>query len=449
MLRIERQRHLAIWTLAWPMMLANVSTTLIGLVDTTILGHMEDAAFIGGVAVASSLFNVIYMSLAFLRMGTTGLIAQHFGEKTWQDLYNTFVLSVLLALALGCLLVLFNKSLLNFSLPLIGGSEQVQLLAREYADIRILSSPAVLFVYVALGFLVGIQKSRQALLVLMFSQTVNIVLDIYLAIYLGWNIRGVAWATVVAELCGASLALFFVLQFFKQQKIRWRLFANVRTKVLRIFNLNRDLFFRTIVLISIFAFITAQGARQGDVILAANAILIQIFFFLANAVDGFANAAESKTGAAIGAYKKGFLDNASASISMDFSAALQQALLFLLLALSALLVFALPLLSLISPIIDILNSGMLYLPWLALLLLCSLLCFVLDGVLIGATQGRAMLIAIVCSVTLVFFPCWYFTTSLGNHGLWLALCIFMAFRSALTYFLYRRLQKMQWQIAST
>ena len=446
----SKAEHAKIWAIAWPMILANVATTLIGLVDTAILGHMEDPAFIGGAAVATSLFNIVYMSLAFLRMGTTGLVAQHFGEQTWQDLYATFCLSTAIAFLLGLTLIAVSPLLFFHALPVIGGSAEVQRLALEYANIRVLSSPAVLFNYVAVGCLIGIQRSRQALQVLLFSQLLNIILDFYLAVYLKWDIAGIAWATAISDYAGSLLAFFFLLRFFLEQKIQWKVLNDISEKFLRIFTLNRDLFFRTIVLISIFAFITAQSARQSDIILAANSILIQLFFFLANAVDGFANAAETKTGEVIGERRinnqdqSGDLSSIDKSISLWFSISLQQAFLMLLVTLTLLLAFSPSVIALISEISEITAASLSYINWLGVLLLCSVVCFVLDGVLVGATQGRAMLIAILSSTVLVFFPCFYLSKGLENHGLWLSLCVFMSFRSALTYCLYKRLQSQQW-----
>ncbi len=434
-----------IWMLAWPMILANVATTLIGIVDTAILGHLPDPAFIGGVAVASSLFNLLYMSLAFLRMGTTGLIAQHFGEKNWQALYSTLVLSSMIAFGIGSLLVLFSSWVFSFAIPLIGGSDNVQAMAWLFADIRVLSSPFVLFNFVAVGFLIGIQKSKQALALLMFSQAINIFLDFYLAVYLEWDIEGVAWATMISDVCGSLLALFFMFQFIKPRINQYFEIQQVKQKLSRIFLLNKDIFFRTVVLISIFAFITAQSARQGDVILAANSILIQIFFFLANAIDGFANAAESRTGELVGEHRKASSSLTPNEINRGFVLAISQGFIFLMCSLLILVLLSESIIALISNQATIIVATLEYFWWLPALMLCSHICFVIDGVFIGATKSRAMLIAIASSTVLVFFPAWYLLQGLENHGIWLALCLFMVFRSALSFGLYRRiLRANQW-----
>lgn len=427
--------HQKIWQLAWPMILANVAITLIGIVDTAILGHLPNPIFIGGAAVATSLFNIIYMSLAFLRMGTTGLVAQHYGEKHWQDLHNTLLLSGFIALVIGCTLVLFSDLIFKIAIPLIGGSKDVQAMAFVYANIRVLSSPFVLFNFVALGFLIGVQKSKHALLLLMFSQAVNIVLDFYLAVYLHWDIEGIAWATVISDITGSALALYFILRFLKPHIQHWLFFSEPFKKLERIFSLNKDIFFRTIILISIFAFITAQSARQGDLVLAANSILIQLFFFLANAIDGFANAAESRTGEFVGEQKHLSDMTLGKKIKESYLIALLQGAVFLIISLFLLVYFSEYLLNTISNIASITEVCNLYFLWLPLVMLCSLVCFILDGVLIGATKGRLMLNIIASSTVFVFFPAWYFLQHFENHGLWMALCLFMAFRSVLTYFL--------------
>jgi MATE family multidrug resistance protein len=437
----SKNLHRQIWFLAWPMILANVATTLIGIVDTAILGHLPDPIFIGGAAVATSLFNIIYMSLAFLRMGTTGLVAQHYGEKNWQDLHNTLLLSSAIAISIGGLLIVFRSFVFNFSIPLIGGSDKVQDMAFVYANIRVLSSPFVLFNFVTLGFLIGIQKSQQALLLLMFSQAINILLDFYLAIHLSWDIVGVAWATVISDICGSILAVYFIFRYLKPHISSWFYLSDILVKLNRVFSLNKDIFFRTVVLISIFAFITAQSARQGDVILAANSILIQLFFFMANAVDGFANAAESRTGQIIGEHKRFKNDFVGLHIQESYRIALLQGGIFLSVSLVLIILFSKNLLLSISNLPSILESTQTYFLWLPVVMVCSLVCFILDGVLIGATKGRLMLGIIFSSTLLVFFPAWFFLQAFENHGIWLALCLFMVFRSGLTYFLCERNSK--------
>lgn len=425
-----------IWSLAWPMILANVATTLIGIVDTAILGHLPDPAFIGGAAIATSLFNIIFMSLAFLRMGTTGLIAQHYGEKHWQNLYSTLTLSIVIALVIGISLIVFSNAIFQFSIPIIGGSNQVQTTARIYSEIRMLSAPFVLFNFVALGFLIGVQKSRYALALLMFSQVINIILDVYLAVYLNWEVEGIAWATVLSDISGSILAIWFIFIYLKPRISSWILFPQIHQKLSSIFLLNKNIFFRTIVLISIFAFITAQSARQGDVVLAANSILIQLFFFLANAIDGFANAAESRTGELIGENKRDFNPHLARDIQQGFTISMLQGCVFLSLALISLNFFSGDIIRLISNQPAIIETSETYFFWLPILMVCAIVCFILDGVLIGATQGRTMLVAIVISTVFVFFPSWYLLQSLANHGIWLALCLFMIFRSGLTYKLF-------------
>ncbi len=434
------RQHQKIWAIAWPMVLANVATTLIGLVDTAILGHLPDSAFIGGAAIAVSLFNIIYLSLAFLRMGTTGLVAQHFGEKNWQGLYTTLILSAGIAFILGFALITFSTYLFGFAIPVIGGSAAVQEQAAIYAEIRVLGSPAVLFNFVAIGFLIGIQQSRKALYILLLSQSINIILDFYLAIFLGWEMRGVAWATVISDLCGSGLALFFVWQFLSPLVSTWKHVQDVSQKLHRIFGLNRDLFIRTIILLSIFAFITAQSARQGDMVLAANSILIQIFFFFANAIDGFANAAESRTGELVGVSKmnnSAEKSDLTKGIKQTFILSLGQAFVVLSSCLLVLTLHASTVLGWISNIPEILAGSTDYYFWLIILMFCALVCFVLDGVFIGATKGWEMLLAIVSAVVFVFFPVWFLSRAWGNHGLWFSLCVFMALRSLFTFLVYR------------
>lgn len=418
------------------MAMANIATTLIGLVDTAILGHLENSSYIGGAAVATTLFNLIFLSFGFLRMGTTGLIAQHYGERDHQALYSTLAISALIAIFFGIVVVVLKSFIFETAFPLIGGSEAVQTQAFAYANIRVLSAPFILLNFVTLGCLIGLQKSRLVLYTLLLSQSLNVILDFYLGVYLGWNIEGVAWATVISDIFGCGIALIFIAPIFGNKGLKWFHLENIAEHCQKIFKLNTDIFIRTILLLSTLAFVTAQGAKLGDITLAANAIILQLFFFIANIIDGFANAAESTTGESMGQKRKGL---SSYSFSQIFKAAFAQASLATAGTLIALFLWKATIFDLLIDLPEVLFAINHYIVWLVIVMVCAIIAFVMDGVFVGATHSREMLFSILGALIFAFFPLWYLTQSLENHGLWLSLCGFMLFRSLLTLFFLKRM----------
>ena len=282
-----------LWALAWPLMLTNLTVPLLGLVDTAVLGHLESPEYLGAVAVGANLFSILYWTFGFMRMGTTGLAAQAWGKRDNFSQVALLLRSILLATGIGLLLILFHQPLIQTGLSLMNPSDNVTELAAEYAGIRIWSAPAVLCQYTLVGWLIGTQFPRGPMIMLIAANGLNIVLDILFVTVLGWNSRGVAIATVIAEYGAAAIGFLIVLRRMpKGQGLTKALFGKLED-YLRILQVNRYIMVRTIALLLVLAFFTAQGARQGDTILAANAVLITFLLLISNALDGFANAAEA------------------------------------------------------------------------------------------------------------------------------------------------------------
>jgi len=412
-----------LWALAWPLMLTNLTVPLLGLVDTAVLGHLDSPEYLGAVAVGANLFSILYWTFGFMRMGTTGLAAQAWGQRDPFAQVALLLRSLVLAVGIGLLLILFHKPLIALGLELMNPSPAVAELAAEYAGIRIWSAPAVLCQYTLVGWLIGTQFPRGPMVMLIIANGINIILDVLFVTVLGWNSRGVALATVTAEYGATAIGLAIVLTRMPEgQRLTRDLFGQL-ADYLKILRVNRYIMVRTIVLLLVLAFFTAQGARQGDTILAANAVLITFLLLISNALDGFANAAEALIGEAVG---KG----SRRRFRAVFASALRWSLWGALILTIGFVLGGRWLISLLTGIEEVRITAWQYLPWLWLLPFASVWGFLFDGVFIGATRTRKMQNTMLFSAFVVFLPAWWLTTGWGNHGLWFALISLMLARAA-------------------
>ena len=409
-----------LWALAWPLMLTNLTVPLLGLVDTAVLGHLDTPEYLGAVAVGANLFSILYWTFGFMRMGTTGLAAQAWGKRDEFAQIALLLRSVLLAIGIGLLLILFHQPLIELGLTLMNPSDRVAALAAEYASIRIWSAPAVLCQYTLVGWLIGTQYARGPMVMLIVANGLNIVLDVLFVTGFGWNSRGVAMATVMAEYSAAAIGFYMVLKRMPDgQGFERALFGQLRD-YLRILQVNRYIMVRTIALLLVLAFFTAQGARQGDTILAANAVLITFLLVISNGLDGFANAAEALIGEAVGR-------NSRRQFKTVFRVAFRWSLWGSVLFTVAFVLGGRFLIGLLTGIEEVRATAWDYLPWLWMLPLASVWGFLLDGVFIGATRTRDMQNTMLFSALVVFLPVWWLTTGWGNHGLWFSLiCLMLA-----------------------
>lgn len=412
-----------LWALAWPLMLTNLTVPLLGLVDTAVLGHLESPVYLGAVAVGANLFSILYWTFGFMRMGTTGLAAQAWGKRDSFSQVALLLRSMMLAVGIGLLLILCHQPLIKTGLALMNSSAGVTGLAAEYAAIRIWSAPAVLCQYTLVGWLIGTQYARGPMIMLIVANGLNIVLDVLFVTVLGWNSQGVAIATVIAEYGAASIGFVIVLKRMPEgQRLTRELFGTL-ADYMAILQVNRYIMVRTIALLLVLAFFTAQGARQGDTILAANAVLITFLLLISNALDGFANAAEALIGESVGKGSK-------SRFLVVFRCALRWSLWGSLLLTVLFVVGGHGLIALLTGIEEVRITAWQYLPWLWLLPFVSVWGFLFDGVFIGATRTREMQNTMLFSTLGVFAPVWWLTTGWGNHGLWFSLICLMLARAA-------------------
>jgi len=425
--------HRAVWRIAMPMMIASVSVPLLGMVDTAVMGHLDDASYLAAVAAGSIIFAVLFMGLNFLRMGTIGLTAQAFGAGSSHAVREALGQALITGLALAGVILVLQRPIIDASLWLLAPSETVSGFAADYFTIRIWSAPATLVNFVMLGWMLGMQNARGPLIVTLTINLTNIVLDIVLVVYAGMAVRGVAVATLIAEMTGLLVGLFFVRAILRQNPGHWQPECLLTlSSYRRLWTVNANLFLRSLALMFTFSFITAQGARMGDVILAANALLLNFQFFLSYALDGIANAAEALVGKAHGAKNREGLVTA-------VRRTLHWSVLFATLFTIIYLLFGEQLVAVLTDIESIRITAGTYLPWLIVLPLISVWCFVYDGVFVGATRSKEMRVIMMGATLLVFLPSWYLFRSYENHALWFSFTLFMAARGIGMHCWYQRL----------
>jgi MATE family multidrug resistance protein len=422
-----------VWALVLPIIASNLTTPLMGAVDTAMMGHLPDAAYIGGVALGALMFNYLYWTFGFLRMATTGFAAQAQGAGRDDELGAVVARAGVLALAIGVLLIALQWPLAEFAFFVLAGSERVESLARDYVLVRIWGAPAALLTFVALGWLIGTAHMRTILALTVAQNLLNAALAVFFVLERGWGIEGIAAATLIAEYAGALLALGVVARFCPQLGSALRspgLFA--RAPLLGLLRVNTDIFLRTLCLVTAFGWFVSQGAAQGDVVLAANAVLITLTMFAAYGLDGFANAAETLAGAAVGARDRTRFERAVRLTTASSGA----------LAAAATLVFLLlgpALIALLTTDTAVRAEALRFLPWAAAYPIVAVWCFQLDGIYIGATRTREMRNGMLLALLALLAAGYGLMPIFGNHGLWAAFLLFYAGRGVILALWYPRI----------
>lgn len=419
---MNRETHLRVWRLAGPIIVSNISVPLLGAVDTAVMGHLPEPQYLGGVALGATVFSFLFWGFGFLRMGTGGLTAQAFGAADADEVRACLARAAVVALPAAALLILLQYPISLAAFALIDASASVEGFAHSYFFVRIWGAPATLMNFALLGWFIGVQNTRAALWHQLCLNGVNIVLDILFVIGFGWGVEGVAAATALAD----GVALVFGLWLARPILVRiGGSFIGARIvetgALRRTVALNIDIFIRTICLVSAFAYFTARGAAFGDIVLAANAVLMNFQLFMAHALDGFAHALEALGGGAIGARDR-----------QSFRGAVRVAGLWAILVAAG---FAAVYFVAGGAIIDLLTgidavrvTAREFLPWAAAMPLVAVFPFLLDGIFLGATRGRTMRNAMIASAAAFGVACALFVPVWGNDGLWAALTVFMGAR---------------------
>lgn len=409
--------------LSVPNIISNITVPLLGLVDLAMMGHLDNPIYIGAIALGSTIFNVIYLSFGFLRMGTTGFTAQAFGAKLKTEITLILYRSVIVSLVLAILLLLLQYPIQWIAFQLLDGSNDVKELARSYFYIRIIAAPATLGLYALNGWFLGLQNAKIPMILAILINSLNILFNFIFIVGLKMTSNGVAIASVIAQYAGLVVAVSFVLIQYKSylQKIKLSIIFQARA-LNKFFRVNSDIFIRTVLLIFTLSFFTSRSARISDEILAVNTLLFQFFFIFSYFADGFAFAGEALTGKAKGSGDKLRL---KITIKNLFYWGWAASLLFSLLFAVGLK----PLLWVMTDNQNLIQLAMQYKWWIILLPLSSSAAFIWDGIYIGVTASKAMRNTMIVSTFLVFLPAYFLTINqYQNNSLWFALTLFMASR---------------------
>ena len=424
---------------AWPIILANAAVPALGLVDTAVIGHYGTATELGALALGALLFNFVYWSFGFLRMGTTGFVAQARGAGDEAEVRAAFLRALLLAGAIGIALWLLQWPVTGLYFGVMDGSAAVESVAGEYFRARIWGAPAALALFAVSGLLIGLGRSRELLFVQLLLNGLNAGLDVWFAGVLGMGARGIGFGTAIAEwvTCVAALVLAWRLLRARHggrgRLLDWARVADLE-RVRQALAANVDILVRTLCLLFAFGWFANAGARFGDVTLAANHILLQLVSFSAFFLDGFAFVAEAHVGTAWGARNSAAFRR-STRLTSELAGATA-----LLLALGMLLAGGAAVHAL-TGLPDVRQSALLHLPWAAGYVLVSVAAFQLDGVFIGATRTRDMRNAAVLSVVVFLLVAWPAASAWGNHGLWAAFVVYVVARAAALWPPYLRMRR--------
>ncbi|HEY4191134.1 MAG TPA: MATE family efflux transporter [Mesorhizobium sp.] len=410
----------SVLAIAVPMTLAYLTTPILGLVDTAVVGQFGNAAMLGGLAAGALIFDVVFTSFNFLRSGTTGLVAQAFGRGDALEEQAIFWRAVLIAVVVGVALAALAPLVSLGGQWFIDAAPGVNAAMDTYIRIRLLAAPFSLINYAILGYVLGRGEGALGLLLQLVLNSINIVLCLFLGLKLGWGVAGVAWATVSGEFLAMLLGLAIVCRrFYALPRLSKDRILN-RQAIMRMMALNRDIMIRSFSLLATFALFTRQGAQHGTVTLAANAVLMNFFLVASFFLDGFATAAEQLAGRAVGARAQAAF-RLAVRLTLLWGFALAGAATLVLLFAGDRLI------GLVTTAPDVRATAAAYLPWAAFTALSGVLAFEMDGVFIGATWSRDMRNMMLVSF-LVFVAALFVLTPFGNYGLWAALHIFLLTR---------------------
>jgi MATE family multidrug resistance protein len=412
-----------VFAIAGPAMVANLTTPLIGIVSTTAIGRLDDAALLGGVAIASVLFDCMFWLFGFLRMSTVAFTAQSLGAGQTHELSAILVRGFIVAGLIGVALIILQIPLAMLLLGAMGGSEGVTRAAKTYFTIRIWSAPLALANYVVLGWLIGQARARLALATQIAINVVNAAATVLLVLVLNAGIAGAAIAAVIGETAGLLLGVLIAGRLMQGKPAIDRATLFERAKLMRMLAVNRDILIRTAALIAAFLFFTAQGARAGDVTLAANAVLNNLLLVSAFFLDGLATAAEQLCGRAYGARDRyAFAGAVRLVVVWGFGFSLAVTAVFAL--------FGPALIDVMTASPEVRRVARDFLLFVTLSPMLAVFAFAYDGVYIGATWARDMRNLMVLSL-LIFLAAWFALRSFGNAGLWGAFLVHYAARGGL------------------
>ena len=411
-----------ILALAIPNIISNITVPLVGMVDMAIVGHLGVDSLIGAMAIGVAIFNFIYWNFAFLRMGTSGLVAQAYGARDFREVGSVFVRSVSVALAVALLLLIARYGVGHLAFRMMDGTPETMREAAEYFYVRLWAAPATLSLFAFQGWFIGMQNSRFPMYISIIVNLLNVAFGFWFVYGLHWGIAGVAWGTVVAQYGGLATASALWLVYYR----RFIGYVDLRTSfnmrpMLRFFRVNRDIFLRTACIVVVYTFFTSASSGMGDVMLAVNALLMQLFTLFSYVMDGLAYAGEALSGRYIGARnREAFTD----TVRHLFGWGAVIAVLFTL-------VYALggnAFLGLLTDDKEVIAVADTYFYWALAVPAVGIAAFIWDGIFIGATATRGMLLSMAAAAVSFFILYYGLRPVLANHALWLAFLTYLLMR---------------------
>ena len=415
-------RDKQILQIAVPSIVSNVTVPLLGMIDVAIVGHMGDAAYIGAVAVGSMIFNLVYWLFAFLRMGTSGMTAQALGRRDLREVTRILVRSVAVAGSIAAGLITLQVPLLWLMFWLIGPTADVAPFAEAYFRIVVWGAPASLGLFGLMGWYIGMQNTRMPMFVSIMQNVVNIIASLTLVYGLGMKIEGVAIGTVIAQYAGLLVAVVLLVKYYgKIFKRHGSLTVRQHGSNIGGYHVNRDIFLRTLCLVAVNLYFTSAGARQGAVILSVNTVMLQLYLFFSYFMDGFAYAGEALCGRYYGARN-----------STSFRKTLQRLFVWMLLV-TAVYTFiyigsGMQIVSLLTDEPQVVETARSYIAWAWFIPIAGCVAFIWDGVFVGITATRGMLLSSFLAAATFFGVYGMSIDYIGNHGLWLAQIVYLAMR---------------------
>lgn len=409
--------------LTLPNIVSNITVPLLGMVDLAIVGHLGSLDYIGAIAIAATVFNFIYWNFGFLRMGTSGYTAQSYGAKDLSQAVNTLVKAVFIALFIAIIVITLQYPLCYVALLFFDINADMADMVRQYFFIRIWAAPATLLLYVFNGWFIGMQNANTPMIVAIVSNVLNILFSLFFVIVCKMGIAGVAWGTLLAQYAGLLLSMLFWSLFYRKLWKKINIAKSLVWKDMKQFlQVNRDIFLRSFCLLMVFSFIPLAGAKQGDMVLAINTLLLQFLTIFSYIMDGFAYAGEALSGKYIGAKDRQSLYKMityifvwGAIISLGFT-----------------LIYALGghvLLAILTNQKEIIEAAGQYYFWVLAIPLAGFAAFLWDGIYIGATASKEMKNTMIVATGIFFVIYYIFCNKLGNNALWLAMVAFLMARS--------------------
>lgn len=422
-----------VFKLALPSIISNITVPLLGIIDLTIVGHMGDVIYIGAIAIGAMIFNVLYWLFGFLRMGTSGMTSQALGRRDLTEAMRLLIRSLTISTAIAAIFIVFQLPISWMALTIMQPTEQIAEQAAIYFSICIWGAPAMLGLYGLTGWFIGMQNTRIPMLVSILQNIVNIVASVTFVFGFGMKIQGVALGTLTAQWTGFLLALYCWKRYYgRLAEYNWKADLFKRSTMARFFAVNRDIFIRTLFLVGVNFFFISAGSRQGAIILSVNTLLMTLFTLFSYVMDGFAYAGEALSGKYYSAANKLAFDRVYNSL---FAWGVIMAVVFTL-------VYAVGgngFLMLLTNEAVVVQSAEAYFWWAVMIPIVSVSAFVYDGIFIGLTATRGMLVSSVVSALVFFVLYLALQNYLGNHALWLAFIVYLGLRGGIQWLLYRRM----------